>query len=96
MLLALDVDPARCGYRASQVENALAGFIKKGVTQESSGVRQLGFMLLQKGLVVLPENQKKMFSEQPKVLNLRYDPRVSPMNSIPVDLRMPLLQIFMQ
>jgi hypothetical protein len=53
-------------------------------------------MLLQKGLVVLPENQKKMFSEQPKVLNLRYDPRVSPMNSIPVDLRIPLLRIFMQ
>jgi creatinine amidohydrolase/Fe(II)-dependent formamide hydrolase-like protein len=96
MLLALDVDPARCGYRASQVENALAGFVKKGITQESSGVRQLGFMLLQKGLVVLPENQKKMFSKQPKVLNLRHDPKVSPMNSIPVDLRIPLLRIFMQ
>ncbi|MGD8209278.1 MAG: creatininase family protein [Desulfobacterales bacterium] len=96
MLLALDVDPGHCGYRASQVKNALTGFIQKGVTQESSGVRQLGFMLLQKGLVVVPENQKEMFSEQPKVLNLRYDPRVSPMNSIPVDLRIPLLRIFMQ
>jgi creatinine amidohydrolase/Fe(II)-dependent formamide hydrolase-like protein len=96
MLLALDVDPANCGYRASQVENALAGFIKKGVSQESSGVRQLGFMLLQKGLFVPSDNQKKMFSAQPKVLNLRYDPRVSPMNSIPVDLRIPLLQILMQ
>ena len=96
MLLALGVDPAHCGYRASQVENALAGFIKKGVSQESSGVRQLGFMLLKKGLFVPPENQKKMFSEQPKVLNLRYDPRVSPMNSIPIDLRVPLLRIFMQ
>ncbi len=96
MLLALDVDPAHCGYRASQVENALAGFIQKGVTQESSGVRQLGFMLLKKGLFVPSEDQKKKFSEQPKVLNLRYDPRVSPMNSIPVDLRMPLLRIFVQ
>jgi creatinine amidohydrolase/Fe(II)-dependent formamide hydrolase-like protein len=96
MLLALGVDPAHCGYRASQVENALAGFIKKGVSQESSGVRQLGFMLLKKGLFVPPENQKKKFSEQPKVLNLRYDPRVSPMNSIPIDLRVPLLRIFMQ
>jgi creatinine amidohydrolase/Fe(II)-dependent formamide hydrolase-like protein len=96
MLLALDVDPARCGYRASQVESALAGFIKKGVSQESSGVRQLGYMLLQKGLFVPSENQKKMFSAQPKVLNLRYDPRVSPMSSIPIDLRIPLLQIFMQ
>jgi len=96
MLLALDVDPSNCGYRPVQVKNALAGFIKKGVSQESSGVRQLGYMLLQKELFVPSENQKKMFSEQPKVLNLRYDPRVSPMNSIPVDLRIPLLQIFMQ
>ncbi|MBT8367918.1 MAG: creatininase family protein [Deltaproteobacteria bacterium] len=96
MLLALDVDPAHCGYRASQVDPALTGFVKKGVTQESSGVRQLGFMLMQKGLIAEPENRKKMFSEQPEVLNLRYDPKVSPMNSIPVDLRTPLLRIFMQ
>jgi creatinine amidohydrolase/Fe(II)-dependent formamide hydrolase-like protein/7-cyano-7-deazaguanine synthase in queuosine biosynthesis len=96
MLLALDVDPAHCGYRASQVDHALTGFIKKGVTQESSGVRQLGFMLMQKGLIAEPENRKKMSSEQPEVLNLRYDPKVSPMNSIPVDLRTPLLRIFMQ
>ncbi len=95
MLLALDVDPAHCGYRASQVDHALTGFVKKGVTQESSGVRQLGFMLMQKGLIAEPENRKKMFSEQPEVLNLRFDPKVSPMNSIPVDLRTPLLRIFM-
>ncbi len=96
MLLALDVDPAHCGYRSSQVENALTGFIQKGVTQESSGMRQLGFMLMQKGLIDVPQNRKKMFNEQPKVLNLRYDPKVSPMNSIPMDLRIPLLRIFMQ
>ena len=59
MLLALDVDPAHCGYRTSQVKNALTGFIQKGVTQESSGVRQLGFMLLQKGLIAPTENQEK-------------------------------------
>jgi creatinine amidohydrolase/Fe(II)-dependent formamide hydrolase-like protein len=96
MLLALDVDPARCGYRASQVENALKGFIQKGVTQESSGMRNLGFMLMQKGLIDVPQNRKKMFSERPEVLNLRYDPKISPMNSIPMDLRIPLLQILMQ
>ncbi len=53
-------------------------------------------MLIQKGLIDVPQNRKKMFSEQPEVLNLRYDPKVSPMNSIPVDLRLPLLRIFMQ
>jgi creatinine amidohydrolase/Fe(II)-dependent formamide hydrolase-like protein len=44
----------------------------------------------------VPQNRKKRFSEQPEILNLRYDPKVSPMNSIPVDLRIPLLGIFMQ
>jgi creatinine amidohydrolase/Fe(II)-dependent formamide hydrolase-like protein len=96
MLLALDVDPAHCGYRAPQVENALKGFVQKGVTQESSGMRQLGFMLKQRGLIDVPQHRKKLFSEQPEVLSLRYDPRVSPMNAIPVDLRMPLLRIFLQ
>jgi creatinine amidohydrolase/Fe(II)-dependent formamide hydrolase-like protein len=96
MLLALDVDPAHCGYRPSQIENALSGFIEKGLAQESSAVSQLGFMLLHKGLIAAPGNQTKMFSEQPKVLNLRYDPKVSPMSSIPVDLRIPLLRIFLQ
>ena len=96
ILSALDVDPARCGYRTSQVENALTGFVKKGLSQEPAGIRQLGFMLIQKGLIPVPENQKKAFGEQPEILNLRYDPKASPMNSIPVDLRIPLLQIFMQ
>jgi creatinine amidohydrolase/Fe(II)-dependent formamide hydrolase-like protein/7-cyano-7-deazaguanine synthase in queuosine biosynthesis len=96
MLLALDVDPGRCGYRASQFEIALSGLIEKGVAQETAGVRQLGFMLMQKGLIDVPPERKKMFCEQPEVLNLRYDPKVSPMNSIPVDLRIPLLRIIMQ
>ena len=96
MLLALDVDPTCCGYRASQVENALTGFIKKGVTQEAAGLRQLGFMLMQKGLIDVPKNRRKVFSEQLEVLNLRFAPKVSPMNCIPVDLRLPLLRIFMQ
>jgi creatinine amidohydrolase/Fe(II)-dependent formamide hydrolase-like protein len=96
MLLALDIDPARCGYRTTQVKDALTAFISRGVAQETVGVRQLGFMLMHKGLIAVPENQKKMYREQPEVLNLRYDPKVSPMNAIPVDLRAPLLQIFMQ
>jgi creatinine amidohydrolase/Fe(II)-dependent formamide hydrolase-like protein/7-cyano-7-deazaguanine synthase in queuosine biosynthesis len=95
MLLAHDVDPAHCGYRASQVENALDGFIKKGVAQESIGVRQLEFMLRQKGLVPDAENRNQTLRKQAEVLNLRYDPRVSPMHAMPVDLRVPLLRIFL-
>jgi creatinine amidohydrolase/Fe(II)-dependent formamide hydrolase-like protein len=96
MLLALDVDPAHCGYRESHIETSLRGLVEKGVAQETAGARQLGFMLLQKGLIDVPPERRKMFREQPQVLNLRFDPGVSPMNSIPMDLRKPLLKIFMQ
>jgi creatinine amidohydrolase/Fe(II)-dependent formamide hydrolase-like protein len=95
MLLALDADPSCCGYRASRVENALSGFIKKGVSQESAGIHQLGFMLQQKGLIANPANQETTFHERTEVLNLRYDSKVSPMQAIPVDLRLPLLRIFL-
>jgi creatinine amidohydrolase/Fe(II)-dependent formamide hydrolase-like protein/7-cyano-7-deazaguanine synthase in queuosine biosynthesis len=96
MLLALDVDPAHCGYRASHIESSLRGFVERGVAQESAGARQLGFMLMQKGLIDAPPQRKTIFREQPEVLNLRYDPNVSPVHSIPLDLRKPLLRIFMQ
>jgi creatinine amidohydrolase/Fe(II)-dependent formamide hydrolase-like protein len=96
MLLALDIDPARCGYKPSQVASSLTGFVNKGVAQEAVGVRQLGFMLMQKGLIDVPADRKKAFSEQPEVLRLRFDPQTSPMNAIPVDLRIALLRIFMQ
>ncbi len=96
MLLAIDVDPAHCGYRTFQVENALTGFIKRGVTQESSGARQLGFMLQQKGLIPATGSRRKNYRKQPEVLSLRYDPKVSPMHAIPVDLRVPLLRIFLK
>jgi creatinine amidohydrolase/Fe(II)-dependent formamide hydrolase-like protein len=96
MLSALGVDPARCGYRQAQVQNALSGFVAKGVAQEAAGVRQLGFMLQQQGRIDVPVDQRARFTRQPEVLNVRFDPKLSPMNAIPVDLRIPLLRIFLQ
>ena len=96
MLMALGADPERCGYRSDQVENALAGFVNKGVAQEAAGVRHLGYMLRQKNLIDVPENQAHWYSPQPEVMNLRFDPRNSPIDAIPMDLRTPLLRIFTQ
>ena len=96
MLSALGIDPEPCGYRSHQVENALAAFVSKGVAQEAAGVRHLGHMLRQKNLIQVPQDQEDGYSPQPEVLNLRFDPRNSPMNAIPMDLRAPLLRIFMQ
>jgi len=42
------------------------------------------------------EIQKNFFKAQPEILNLRFDSRLSPINAIPVDLRRPLLKIFLE
>ena len=96
MLQALGVDPGQCGYKESQIENCLKLFSVKGIHQEEGGVRQLGYLLMQKGLLDIPPDTKKFYSEQPEILKLRFDPRVSPLSSIPLDLRAPLLNILLQ
>ena len=96
MLSALGVDPKDSGYSDSQVEKALSAFVKKGVAQEADGFRQLGFMLMQKHLIDVPRDQRDFFRQRPDVMSLRFDPRVSPTNGIPVNLRGPLLGIYLQ
>jgi len=67
-----------------------------GVSQEAVGVRQLGHMLLEKKLIQVSGDRSASFGPQPEVLALRIDPQVSPVNAIPIDLRAPLMQIYMQ
>jgi len=94
MLSALDVDPGSCGYRKDQITAALNGFTKMGVSQEAVGIRQLGYMLLQKKLIQVSKDRLSLFGPQPEVLSLRFDPKVSPPNAIPMDLRTPLMHIY--
>jgi len=93
MLLALDKDPQQCGYRESQIETCLKGFTTRGVSQETPALRHLGFILGQKGLIDISQDQKKFFKEKPEILKLRFDATNSPLNAIPIDLRQPILNI---
>jgi len=93
MLLALDEDPRQCGYREPQIAACLKGFATRGVSQEIPALLHLGFLLEQKGLIDISPNLKKMYKEQPEILNLRFDTANSPLNAIPMDLRQPLLNI---
>lgn len=96
MLQAIGVDPGHCGYKNSHVESCLKLFFEKPIRQEESGIRQLGYMLAEKGLLQLTDEKKSFFKEQPEILKLRFDSRVAPISSIPVDLRVPLLRILLQ
>ena len=92
MLMALGKDPRHCGYREPQITECLKSFIDRGVSQEMQAVQHIGSLLAEKGLIDIPENRRQFFKEQPEVLKLRFDDRNSPLNAIPVDLRVSLLR----
>lgn len=96
MLCAIDEDPGKCGYTEQQIQSCLADLKKKGVSQEEAGVQQLIIMLSEKGLIDMPELQKNLLKEHPEILKLRFDPKKSPKDSVPVDLRKPLYRIFLE
>jgi creatinine amidohydrolase/Fe(II)-dependent formamide hydrolase-like protein/7-cyano-7-deazaguanine synthase in queuosine biosynthesis len=90
MLKALEADPTRCGYTDAQVEHCLKQLAIKGVHQESVGVQQLAFLLWQRGLIPEPGLGPARALERPEVVKLRFDPKRSPIEAIPTDLRRPV------
>ncbi len=96
MLTAVGSNPEACGYKPDQIDQCLRSFAEKNLHQEEAGYRQLGFMLAERGLIRVPESQQAFFKAQPEVLKLRFDPRVSPLNAIPQDLRYPVWRIILQ
>jgi creatinine amidohydrolase/Fe(II)-dependent formamide hydrolase-like protein len=95
MLTAIDADPRRCGYTDQQINNCLKDLAVKGVHQEVAGSEQLAFILLQKGLIDLPTERRKLAKEHPVILKLRFNPEKSPIDGIPLDLRQPLYRILL-
>ncbi len=94
MLMAIGADPSNCGYSQEQVEYCLKALAEKGVHQESAGAQHMNYLLKQRGLI--PESVKSIkIKEHPEVLKVRFDPERSPINAIPIDLREPLLRIFL-
>lgn len=93
MLEAIGADPSNCGYTETQIKNCLKSLAERGVHQEKAGAQHLMFLLAQKGLIPGPAKGRKV-PKQAEVMKMRFDPEKSPLDSIPVDLRQPLLKIF--
>jgi hypothetical protein len=94
MLLAVGADPSACGYSPQQIEYCLQSLAEKGVHQESAGARHLAYLLKHKGLI--PKEPKGLKARpQPEVMKLRFDPERSPLETVPDDLRQPLLRILL-
>ncbi len=94
MLLAFDANPERCGYSQTQISHCLQEIATKDLHQESVSISQLKWMLSNKGLIKLSEEEKSQLQPQPQVLQLRFHPENSPFNELPADLQKPLNQIY--
>ncbi len=93
MLMAVDGDPARCGYTRRQVDQCLKALAHKGIHQERGAVEHLGYLLKEKGVVEDTSLGAVKARERPSIMKLRFDQERSPLDAIPVILREPLYTI---
>ncbi len=96
MLTAIGVDPRRCGYSQERIDECLKRLATRGVRQEAPAVEHLLWMLRQKEAITVAPESPLQPKSRTKVLKLRFDPERSPISAIPIDLRAPLFQIYLQ
>jgi creatinine amidohydrolase/Fe(II)-dependent formamide hydrolase-like protein len=90
MLMAIDADPRHCGYTDRQIQACLEAFDASQIHQEPAATEHLGHLLLTKGLIGKAGAPAPEFKPHPEIMKMRFDPKYSPMDAIPVDLRQPL------
>lgn len=93
MLAAIGSDPSHCGYSDQQVEACLQGFDPKTVHQEVECAEHVGYLLRESGRIRVSGARADALKPHPEVLRLRFDPKRSPVGTIPVDLRYPLYSL---
>ncbi len=96
MLLALGFDPALCGYKEERRQEMLEALSLLGVHQEAVAAEQMGFLLVQKGLLPEPRIGAVPARYRPEALQLRFHPDVAPLSGIPVALRRPLFALLLE
>jgi creatinine amidohydrolase/Fe(II)-dependent formamide hydrolase-like protein len=95
MLIAIGADPVVCGYNRSQIEYCLRTFNQKGVSQDDTDAMHLAFILKQKGVIEESPFAKVKPKAHPETMKLRFDPKRSPIEAIPRDLRKELFKIML-
>ena len=93
MLMAIGADPKRCGYTDQQIQSCLEAFDASRIHQESAGTEHLGHLLLTKGLIGKAEAPTPEFKPRREIIQMRFDSKCSPMDAVPVDLRLPLYNL---
>jgi hypothetical protein len=96
MLVALGADPALCGYSAEQVRWCMHDLRGESLHQEQEDVVALMTLLAQRGVVPTPATTAATGPADGPLLPLcvKFDPRRSPVDVLPEDLRPRLLEIY--
>ena len=90
MLMAMDEDPGRCGYTNEQIKSCLASIEHQKINQIGEDSDQLLFLLERKALI---SKTSKGISGNSNTMKLRFDHVVSPLQTIPRDIRKSLITI---
>ncbi|MFH1680366.1 MAG: creatininase family protein [Candidatus Eisenbacteria bacterium] len=96
MLLAFGGHPGLLGYGPAEVEACLRDLASKGAHQEEAGAHMMLHLLEKQGLLSLPARDKKRIRPHPEVLQLRFDSVRSPIEGIPIEMRIPLYRILLE
>ena len=96
MMLAVDLNPERCGYSEKQVQDVLVKIQAHRVNQIESDARHLYHLLIKKGIVEQSSQLKKLAKSNPPTLYLRFDYERSLLFEIPSDLRKHILKIYLE
>jgi creatinine amidohydrolase/Fe(II)-dependent formamide hydrolase-like protein len=93
MLMAFGADPHGCGYTEEQTRNCLRVLPEHGILQEKDGIRHLGYLLKERGLLDGERIGAMRVEPRREVMKLRFDAERSPAEAIPMELRQPLYRI---
>ncbi len=93
MLSSLGGDPHRCGYNDEQIKRCLEEFMTKSLHQELACTQHAIYLLNSMGHRSRAGN-KAPVKPRHEVTDLRFDGEKSPFDTMPMDLRMPLFEIF--
>jgi creatinine amidohydrolase/Fe(II)-dependent formamide hydrolase-like protein len=92
MMTAIGADPRPCGYTDEQIRRCLETLPQRSLKQEPAGVSHLLFRLAEKGMIPPVPAAR----EHAVIRKIRIDPDRSPLDTVPSDIRLPLLEIFDQ
>ena len=93
MMVALEADPANCGYTAQQVSECLTQLAARPIKQLGSDAAHLHYLLLRSGALPVTERTRKVSRAHPEILKLRFDRERSRLEDLPVHVRKPLFDI---